>query len=139
MDSDGVCDAVCLFKQPDGSGRLDVFVSTKKAFAAPAAWYTQAGGPLVPVSGRFCVGDVTGDGRSDVVTAASSGASVTRLTTWVSTGAAFKPQTWWEGAWPFSRVRLAVAPAAGLVVADGAEVLGESAMRSCAASAPTAR
>jgi hypothetical protein len=119
VDSDGDCDAVCL-----RSGRLDVFRSRGRAFTKPAKW---AGG--APATSRFCVGDVTGDGRSDVVTASGAGTSVTRLSTWVSTGTGFAAQTWWQGGWPVARVRLGVAPSPGLVVSDAAEVLSDSSMR----------
>ncbi len=129
VDSDGDCDAVCLYKQPDGKGRLDVFASSKKTFTRPAVWYRASGGPLVPVAGRFSVGDVTGDGRSDVVTAAAAGSSVTRLTTWISTGSGFTPETWWQGAWTQARTRLGVTSSPGLVVSDSAEVIDRASMR----------
>lgn len=126
-DSDGRADVVCLYR-PGGSSRLDVFRSTGKSFAAPRTWY-QNGSTPVPVTSRFCIGDVTGDGRADVVTAAATG-SRTRFITWSSTGTAFKPQSWLTAAWPYAKVSLGVAPAAGLVVADGTEPLSNTTMRS---------
>jgi hypothetical protein len=118
VDSDGDCDVVCL-----RSGRLDVFTSTKKAFAKPAVW---SGGATVPSASRFAVGDVTGDGRADAVTAAAAGAGVTRLTAWVAAGSSFAPATWWQGGWAYGRTRLGVAPASGTVIADEATVLDAS-------------
>jgi len=128
-DSDGTADAICLFRKPDSSGRFDVFHSTKRAFAAPAVWYEQSGGPAVPTTCRLAAGDLTGDGRADVVSAASSGGSAARMTTWVSNGSAFTPRLWYQSAWSYATLSLAVAPSVGLVVSDEAEVLNASSMR----------
>jgi hypothetical protein len=116
VDSDGDCDAVCL-----RSGRLEVFRSSGKSFTGPATWATGA-----PATSRFGVGDITGDGRGDVVTGSAAGSAATRFGVWTSTGSAFVARTWWQGAWPATRVRLGVAPAPGIVVSDATTVLDQS-------------
>ena len=127
VDSDGDADAVCLFRRPDNVGRLDVFLSTGKTFAGPRAWY-EPGATPVPTTSRFCVGDVTGDGRADVLTAAAAGAQ-TRVTTWASSGTGFVPKLWLAGPWPYAKVSLGVAPSAGFIVSDKAEPLNAASMR----------
>ena len=128
VDSDGRFDAVCLYRKPDNTGRLDVFLSSKKAFAKPAVWYDGAGGPLPATSCRFAAGDVTGDGRADVVIAQPTGDTSSSLTTCVSTGDGFEPQDWWSGGWIYHTMRLGVAPSPGIVVSDKAQVLDASSM-----------
>lgn len=118
VDSDGRADAICL-----RGGRLEVFRSTGKAFGGPIGWARR-----VPATSRFSSGDVTGDGRADVVIGAAVGSTATRLTVWVSSGSSFVRQTWWQGAWPFARVRLGVAPGSGTVVSDAATVLSQSSL-----------
>ncbi len=127
VDSDGDGDVVCLFKQPNGKGRLDVFLSSGKALTGPRVWY-EPGATLVPTASRFCVGDVTGDGRADALTAAAAGTQ-TRVTTWASSGSAFAPSVWLTGPWPFAKVSLGVAPSAGVIVSDKAEPLNDASMR----------
>ena len=127
VDSDGHCDAVCLLKQPNGKVRLDVFASSGRTFRAPVAWYKPGATP-VPAASRFCVGDVTGDGRADVLTAAAAGAH-TRVTTWVSSGSGFVPKVWFTGAWRYVTVSLGVAPSVGITVSDKAEPLTDASRR----------
>jgi len=127
VDSDGDCDAVCLMKQPNGKVRLDVFASSGKAFKKPVAWYKPGATP-VPAVSRFCVGDVTGDGRADVLTAAAAGTR-TRVTTWVSSGSGFVPKLWFTGAWRYATVSLGVAPSVGITVSDKAEPLTDASRR----------
>jgi protocatechuate 3,4-dioxygenase beta subunit len=127
VDSDGDCDVVCLYRRPDNGGRLDVFLSSGKALAGPHVWY-EPGATPVPTASHFGVGDVTGDGRADALTAAAAGAQ-TRVTTWVSSGSGFVPEVWLAGPWPYARVSLGVAPSAGLVVSDKAEPLNNASMR----------
>lgn len=127
VDSDGDGDAVCLFKQPGGKGRLDVFLSSSTALAGPRVWY-EPGATPVPTASRFCVGDVTGDGRADALTAAAAGTR-TQVTMWASSGSAFVPSVWLTGPWPFEKVSLGVAPSAGIIVSDKAEPLNSASMR----------
>ncbi|MBE3033040.1 MAG: VCBS repeat-containing protein, partial [Actinobacteria bacterium] len=127
-DSDGDFDAICLYRKPDNTGRLDVFLSSKKSFAKPAVWYDGAGGPLPATSCRFAVGDVTGDGRADAVVAQPTGDMSSSVTTCVSTASGFEPQVWWDGDWIYPTLRLGVAPSLGMVVSDKAEVLDASSM-----------
>jgi len=127
VDSDGDADAVCLLKQPGGKGRLDVFLSSGTAFAGPRVWY-QPGATPVPTASRFCVGDVTGDGRADALTAAAAGTQ-TRVTMWASNGSAFAPEVWLSGPWPYAKVSLGVAPSAGVIVSNRAEPLNAASMR----------
>ncbi len=127
-DSDGDCDAICLYRKPDNTGRLDVFVSSRRAFAKRAAWYDGAGGPLPATSCRLAVGDVTGDGRADAVVAQPTSDLSSSVTTCVSTRSGFEPQVWWDGDWIYPTMRLGVAPSPGMVVSDKAEVLDTSSM-----------
>ena len=120
VNSDGVFDAVCLARKPDGTGRLDVFLSTGSMFSGPAPWYDGAGLPGTGCS--FVVGDLTGDGRADGVIARSTGKSSSGLTVCVSTGSAFTPTTWWSGPWRYGGLRVGCAPSPGLVISDKAEV-----------------
>ena len=129
VDSDGACDVVCLYRASDGDGRLDVFASTKRAFQAPAVWYEHGAVSLPFASARLAAGDITGDGRADVVVARPSGSPASSLFVFAASAAGFRPSAWWAGSWPVARLRLAVGPSAGLVVADRAEVLGESSLR----------
>jgi hypothetical protein len=126
-DSDGKADAICLYRKPDYTGRLDVFRSTGSAFKR-ATWYDGAGGPLPATSCRFAAGDVTGDGRADAVIAQPTGDLTSSLTTCVSTGSAFAPASWWEGEWLYPTIRLGVSPSSGMVLSDGAEVLDDGTM-----------
>ncbi len=128
VDSDGACDAICLFRKPDKSGRLDVFLSSKKAFAGPTAWYDGAAGPLPATNCRFAAGDVTGDGRADVVIAQSTGDTTSSVTTCVSGASAFAPHVWWEGDWIYPTVHIGVAPSPGMVISDKAKVLDPGSM-----------
>jgi hypothetical protein len=137
VDSDGHCDAITLYRKPDNTGRIDVFRSSGTKFAKPAVWYGRAGDQVLGLTCRFAAGDVTGDGRADVVLARPAGSSTSDLTTFVSDGTSFVAHVWWEGAWTFPTVRLAVAPSPGLVVSDAATVLDESstsALRSVSAN-----
>ncbi len=84
-----------------------------KAFGKPAKW---AGG--APSTSRFCVGDVTGDGRGDVVVATAAGTGSPPEDMGVH-GHRFRAQTWWQGGWSVARTRLGVIPSVGIVVADG--------------------
>ena len=84
VDSDGDGDVICLYRKADDTGRLDVFRSSRKAFARPAVWYDGAGGPLPGSACRFAAGDVTGDGRADAVIAQPTGDLTSSLTTCVS-------------------------------------------------------
>ena len=128
VDSDGHCDAVTFYRKSDNTGRLDVFRSTGKAFAKPAVWYGRAGDEVLGTTCRFAAGDVNGDGRADVVLERPVDSGTSNLTTFVSGGAAFDLQVWWQGAWKVEDVRLAVSPSPGMVLADGAEVLDRSSM-----------
>ena len=129
-DSDGKCDAIALYRKPNGTGRLDVFRSTGTALLKPAVWYDGAAGALPAAKCRLAAGDVTGDGRADVVLAQPTGGSSSRITTCVAGGSRFQPRTWWSGGWAYAAIQLAAAPSPGLVVTDDAEVLDATSLRS---------
>ena len=128
VDSDGKCDLICLYRKPDLTGRLDVFLSSKKAFAGPTAWYDGAGGPLPATNCRLAAGDVTGDGRADVVIVQPAGDTTSSVTACVAGASAFEPHVWWEGDWTYPTVRLGVAPSPGMVISDKAKVLDPGSM-----------
>ena len=134
VDSDGDFDAVCLQSKGDGAGRLDVFISSGSTFADPTPWYD--GAALPGSGGRLVVGDVSGDGRADALIARPSGGSSSSLLVCVSSGAAFRAQTWWSGAWPYARLRLGCAPSPGLVVSDKAEVADAATLAALSGLAP---
>jgi len=135
-DSDGDCDVITFYVKADNTGRLDVFRSSGKAFAKPAIWYGRAGDEVLGTTCRFAAGDVSGDGRADVVLERPVDGGTSNLTTFVSDGAAFDLQVWWQGAWKVQDVRLAVSPSPGMVLADGAEVLDKSSMGALRAVSP---
>ena len=140
VDSDGDGDVVCLYRKSDNTGRLDVFRSSRKAFARPAIWYSGSGGPLPASTCRFAVGDVTGDGRADAVIAQPTGDVTSSLTTCVSASSGFTPGVWWQGDWAYPTLRLALCPSPGMVVSKDAEVLDPaslSALRSVSAGGGT--
>ncbi|HET6494853.1 MAG TPA: carboxypeptidase-like regulatory domain-containing protein, partial [Thermoleophilia bacterium] len=120
---------IFLYRKSNNTGRLGVFRSTGKALRKPAVWYNGASGALPAAKCRLAVGDVSGDGRSDVVLAQPTGRSSSRLTTCVADGSRFRPQTWWSGGWAYAGIQLAVAPSPGLVVTDDAEVLDATSLR----------
>ncbi|MEU4765638.1 FG-GAP-like repeat-containing protein [Actinosynnema sp. NPDC023794] len=83
-DVDGDARDDVLLARPDG---VRVMRSTAGGLTAPEPWYTGA------VVGRVRAGDLTGDGRADLVRSLDGDA-------WVhaSTGTAFDPATrWWSG------------------------------------------
>ena len=117
---------VC-YRRPDNGGRLDVFLSSGKAFAGPHVWY-EPGVTPVPTTSRFGVGDVTGDGRADALTAAAAGAQ-TRVTTWVSSGSAFAPEGLARGPLAVRQGESRGGAVRRLVVSDKAEPLNAASMR----------
>jgi hypothetical protein len=128
VDSDGDVDAVCLRSNLDGRVALDVFLSGKTAFAAPAPWWLSAAGSMTFAASRVACGDVTGDGKTDAMIITSTGTTTALAATCASTGAAFESGAWWTGAMQAGKTRLACAPGAPLILTDAAEVLTDAAV-----------
>jgi len=128
VDSDGDVDAVCLRNNLDGRAALDVFLSNRTAFAAPAPWWLSATGSMTFSTSRVACGDVTGDGKTDAAIVTSTGTTTAMVATCVSTGATFESGAWWTGAMQAGKTRLACAPGAPLILTDAAEVLTDSAV-----------
>lgn len=136
VDSDGKADAVCLYRTADGSGRLDVFRSSGRAFRR-ATWYDEGPPPLPWAACRFAVGDLTGDGRGDAVLLHVTSSDLTAgITVAVSTGSGFSASLWWEGTWLWGSLRLGVAPAVGTVISDAVTVMDTSTLRALRAVSP---
>lgn len=103
--------------------RVWVWLSTGSSFSAPANWWTSAVGGWDWARHQLMAGDVTGDGRADVVMSYDYGSDGTRLWVWPPTGSGLgNPVQWWQGTtFDASRTRFMIGECSG----DGrADIVG---------------
>jgi len=111
FDGDGIDDVVAVVDDRAGGWKAWLFRSDGTQFAAPALWRTQAAGTYTWAGSRTLAGDVTGDGKADLVIAHSTGATQTAIRVHTSTGTSFgAPTQWWAGTdWTSSSARYVAA------------------------------
>lgn len=98
FDGDGDDDVATAYQYGDGTFRFHVWRSNGSSFvyAGASGWYQSGTYSLAGVAGRLAAGDVSGDGRDDVVMLRTNGTSGAMLWLWTSTGSSFAlaPTRW---------------------------------------------
>lgn len=98
FDGDGDDDVATAYQYGDGTFRFHVWRSSRSAlvYAGATGWYQSGSYSLGPVAGRLAAGDVSGDGRDDVVMLRNNGSSGAMMWLWTSTGSSFalQPTRW---------------------------------------------
>jgi hypothetical protein len=136
VDSNGACDAIFFQDRGDGTTTLDVLLSSKSAFAAPVTWWTSQTGAVAWSGCRIACGDVTGDGKADVVVQAPSPGGSSQLIACVSKGTSFAAEQWWSGPLAAARTQLGCAPSPPFILGENTEVLGDAALAALESVAP---
>ncbi len=99
FNADGKDDIAVLYDYGSCDSRLHVMLSTGVGFlSSPAEGWWRGNGWYCASSVKFmAAGDITGDGKDDIVLAYRYGASNTSFHTFLSTGSSFTYQsTWWS-------------------------------------------
>jgi hypothetical protein len=113
LNGDGLLDLVSSHRQSTGGLHLWAHVSTGSSFVGPTVWADLRTGGWSYADSRQVAGDVTGDGRDDIVS--SHRQSTGGLVLWAhrSTGVAFAAPALWSdlksGGWSFDRSRQMIA------------------------------
>jgi hypothetical protein len=117
VNGDGIGDGIVLYDLGRATARLDVYLSDGSR-ASPATAWTSRAGALAVGKAKLAVGDVSGDGRDDVIMLYDRGKAGVVLYRFVSQGSTFSQTTGWSaprGALPFAASQLA----AGDFTGDG--------------------
>lgn len=101
VNGDGKDDIVTMYRYPDGSVKLFVYLSEGNGFTGTNIWGSWKAGDYDAncVGSRFTVGDYNGDGKDDMAVMYSYPDGSTKIFTYISTGSSFGGSQAWAS-WP---------------------------------------
>ena len=113
LNGDGLLDLVSSHRQSTGGLHLWAHVSTGSSFVGPTVWSNLRTGGWSYADSRQVAGDVTGDGRDDIVSSHRQSTGGLLLWTHRSTGSALASPALWSdlksGGWSYDRSRQLIA------------------------------
>lgn len=101
VNGDGKDDIVSMYRYPDGSVKLFVYLSKGNGFTGTNIWGSWKAGDYDAncVGSRFTVGDYNGDGKDDMAVMYGYPNGSTKIFTYMSTGSSFGGSQAWVS-WP---------------------------------------
>ncbi|GAA2688028.1 MULTISPECIES: VCBS repeat-containing protein [Actinosynnema] len=122
VNGDGKDDLILLYDYPGARTVAFVARSTGSSFEWPVSWWDSGAGTWEAGRSRPVVGDVTGDGKADLVMLYDYPNARTVAFVGRSTGTSFEwPASWWDsgaGTWEAGRTKLSIGDTTGDGKAD---------------------